>query len=74
MIKLHIIDLVWCFGLEPLIHNSEFFICNIELEEIKDRPESSVGDESRVRFVFILEIRFDEKSSVFSLNTDSLQT
>ena len=37
MVKLHIIDLVWCFGLEPLVHNSEFFIC------VGDQPDLDFG-------------------------------
>lgn len=73
MVKLNIVDLIGSLCLEPLVDDSEFFFGDVKLEEVKDGSESSVGDEPGVRFVFVLEVRFDQKSSVSCLKSDSLQ-
>lgn len=73
VIEFHVIDLVGGFGLKSLVDDDEFLVSDVELEEVEDGSEPCVSDESRVRLVFVLEVRLDEESSVLGLKSNSLQ-
>ena len=73
MIKLYIVYLVCCLGLESLINKAEFFVSDPKFLVVEYASESGVGHKSTFRFIFILEEWFDKKSAVSNVSSDSLK-
>lgn len=71
MVKLNIVDFISCLGLESLIDEVIFSVSYPELLVIKDAPESCVSNEATIALIFILEERFDQKSSMFYVCANS---
>ncbi len=59
MIKLYIVDLISSLCLEPFAYQVELSIADLKLHSVEDRPEPSVGYETRVALIFILEEGLD---------------
>lgn len=73
VVELDVIDLVGSLGLEALEDDGIFLICDHHAEIVKDRSEASEGNESTAALILILEVRFDEETTVLDIGSKALE-
>ena len=73
-VKFNIVDFIGSLSLESLQNYGVLFLGDAELEVVKDGTESSEVNETRPALILILEVRLDQYSAVFNINSESLKT
>ena len=68
VVKLHIVDFVGSTCLESSQNDVKFFFRQSHSKVVKDGAESREVDEARSALVFVLEVGFDQQTSVFHIS------
>ena len=73
-VKFNIVDFVGSLSLESLQNYTILFLGDTELEVVEDGTESCEVNESRPALILILEVRLDQYSAVFDVDSEALET
>ena len=73
-VKFNIVDLIGSLSLESLQNYGVLFLGDAELEVVKDGTESSEVNETRPALILVLEVRLDQYSAVFDIDSEALKT
>ena len=74
VVKFDIVDFVGSLRLESLQNDGILLIGDLHAEVVEDRFETCEGNESGMVLVLVLEVWFDQKSSILDVSAETLQT
>jgi hypothetical protein len=72
VVKFDIVDFVGSLCLESLQNDGILCISDLHAEVVEDRFETREGNESGMVLVFVLEVWFDQKSSILDISAETL--
>ena len=73
VVELDVVDFVGGFSLESLQNDGILLIRDLHTEVVEDRFETGEGNKSGTVLIFVLEVWFDQETSVFNISAKSLQ-
>ena len=72
VVELDVVDLVGGLRLESLQNDGILLVGDLHAEVVEDRFETRECNKAGTILVFVLEVRLDQKTSIFNISSESL--